>query len=126
MSLVNTQVEFIRYAQEQYQEAINKQNAEWANFWLGHLHKLCQQMYWLESAANMHSPAIFATNKLTTQEQKEIIEQLKSTAAIMPDEIVSVPPLIKPKPSSYNWDDGFQGVKLSNAWEDEEETDDKA
>lgn len=119
--LIDTHTQFIRYAQEQYQEAINKQNAEWANFWLEHLHKLCEQVYWLESAANKHSPAIVATTKLSAEEQKEIIERLKTTA-IFPDEIVSVPPppSVKTKPSSYNWDDGFQGVKLGNAWEDED------
>lgn len=116
--ITDTHIEFIRYAQEQYQEAINKQNAEWANFWLGHLHKLCQQVYWLESAANMYAPPQMSMS--LSEEQKQQILKLQN-AAVGAGTIVSVPPPSKPKPTSYNWDDGFEGVKMSNAWDDEEE-----
>lgn len=103
MSILDTHTSFIKYAQEQYQEAVNAQSSQNAQFWLGQLHLLCEQMYWLSQAAG---PPVVIGKMPTGLEYKSFVQNYSRE----PGRVIQEP--VKRTPTEYEWSDGFEGVKL--------------
>jgi hypothetical protein len=110
--IIKTQINFIAYAQKQYAEAINAESSSAAEFWLGQMHHLCQQLHWLEGAAG---PPMLVSRNSSPEQLQPIQGELFSPSRI---EVVKSEPAPKPKPTTYAWGDGFEGVTLDNAWDD--------
>lgn len=103
MSIIKKHISFVQFAQEQFQDALEKESERNVEFWLNVMHQLCQQLHWLE---NRHGNPIVASIQNCSPEQ----------LATIPDPEVQVP--IKHEPTSYAWNDGFEGVVLDNVWEE--------
>ena len=106
MSILDTHTLFIKYAQEQYQEAVNAQSSQNAQFWLGQLHLLCEQMYWLSQAAG---PPVAVATMPQGLEYQSIIQNYGRS----PGRVVAEP--VKRTPTEYQWNDGFEGVTLEDS-----------
>lgn len=107
MSLIETHIGFLEFAQKEYQDALSQQSGQSAEFWLHQMHCLCEQLYWLQQSVG--NPV--ATASLP---QGYDIEHIK-TLLQEPGRVVSVsPPNRKPVPTEYAWNDGFEGVTLDN------------
>ena len=103
MSILDTHTSFIKYAQEQYQEAVNAQSSQNTQFWLQQMHLLCEQMYWLSQAAG---PPVVIGNMPTGLEYKSFVQNYSP----LPGKIVAEP--VKRSLTEYQWNDGFEGVTL--------------
>lgn len=110
-SLINTQIAFIKAAQAEYKEAVEKQSAQAVDFWLIQLHHLCQQLYWLQSPATNIVQVRDTTS--TSRSQSLAVHDVSAKTSVE----VPMPLAV---PTSYAWNDGFQGVTLDPAMDDEE------
>lgn len=129
MSILDTHTSFIKYAQEQYQEAVNQQQPAHAQFWLEQLQLLCQQMYWLSQAAG--PPVAIATMPQGLEYQAEpaakhpggdlrdcwqsVVRHFSQTPGSV---VAEHSPAVRPA-TEYQWNDGFEGVTL-DMWGDKQ------
>lgn len=113
--IIQTQIKFITQAQSEYAEAIAQQSPKAVEFWLSQLHRLCQQLYWLQQSAGPP----FMVSKMPSGVTREQLDKLISEHQSMPV-VVELKHKEPPLPTSYNWNDGFQGVTLSDSWDKEE------
>lgn len=112
MSILDTHTSFIKYAQEQYQEAVNQQQPTHTRFWLDQLQLLCQQMYWLSQAAE---PPVALATMPQGLEYQSVVRNYSQTPGTV---VAEHSPTVK-QPTEYHWNDGFEGVTL-DMWGDKQ------
>ncbi len=117
--IIETQTRFIQYVQKQYEEALINKSSEHAEFWLHHLHKLCQQLHWLETVGvggSAPAPAGRMPDNYSPARLESIKNQVVAPARI---ERKPEPPA---SPTEYAWNDGFKGVILGGRddWSEED------
>lgn len=114
--IIETHVQLVQAAQAEYQDAIAQKSVAGAEFWLGQLQGLCQQLQWLNEAAG--PPVLVARTKSTEAERQALLREISTTTGRVELYTNSLPPP-PPKPTTYNWNDGFEGVTLDNAEEEQ-------
>lgn len=106
--IIQGHARLLAIAQKEYIESVSKQSANGVTFWLGQMQTLCEQLKLLSEAAG--STSIVTRNSISTNE----LQSLKEVVAATPARIIAP---VKREPTSYAWDDGFEGVTLEDAWQ---------
>lgn len=110
-AILPTQANLIATVQQKYMNAIANSTPQEVAFWCGQLAELVAQHKVMKEIAG--DPVIVAKHSVAAgvnlpREQWERTKIVRESEALLP---------VTPKePTQYNWDDGFQGVELSDEW----------
>lgn len=106
MSLIETHIGFLEFAQKEYQNALSVQSGQGVSYWLDQMHCLCQQLYWLQHSCGNPVAIGVAPEGYDIESIKALLQKPGAVSIQAPNR--------KPTPTEYAWNDGFEGVILDN------------
>lgn len=111
MSLIETHIGFLEFAQKEYQNALAEQSGNGVEFWLQQMHCLCQQLYWLQNSCGSPVAIGVPPKGYSLNSLQKLGEPFSMSNVVLP----TTPLSRKPTPTEYAWNDGFEGVTLDNS-----------